>query len=199
LVYQGRRADPELIEELTEEILANLENKLERARYQRRYPRRHTATLRRELYGELRAMQRIQKRLAQTKNPEVRAALDEILNETRNMGIGLDELLGALPGTYSAGIKERLTNLLPQGGSLMLLLALLALLAIPSVREKVRPSISKVMEQAMGLAESARTLAAQLRESFEDIVAEAQFDRLKKTMEDTGATEPTITEPQTDK
>lgn len=194
MVYRDGKVNSELIRELTEEILANVEKKMDRTWDQRRYPRRHMAALRREFHNELRAMQGIQRRLARTRNPEVRAALSKILNDSLDMGIDLDELLGALPGSYNTDIKDRMNSLLSRNGLLLLLLALLTLLAVPPVREKIRPGISKIIEQAMTLGESARTLAAQLRESFEDIIAEAQFDRLKKNIEDTGPPEPQTSE-----
>ena len=61
-------------------------------------------------------------------------------------------------------------------------------LLLPSVRESLRPLAVKTAQGVMDLSEGFKGLFSGMREDLEDIVSEAQFEKLKQSI-DTAITE----------
>jgi len=169
----------ELTEALEEELLASLKN----TRRPRFADRRLAPGARRELYRELRSIRAMENRIRRSRYPEVREVLEELLEESQERGITAGELADLITRRKGISFLERL-NATPSTQKILLtVLILLALLAVPSVREKVRPLLKKTIGEAMELSERLKSIFAQFGESLEDIVAEAQFNRLKESLE----------------
>jgi len=178
---QNNYIDPETLEMLKEEILNDLETKLEQRR-PRRYSRRRIASLRRELRKELQAIRNMERRVQRQRNPEVRALLQEIIEEARerNVTVGeLSELLG--PSSLPESLREISTN----RTLWTVLLVMLALLTVPAFRSALTPSLNKILAEVVMLGDKAKAAMTKLREGVEDIVAEAQFEKIKKALEPT--------------
>jgi hypothetical protein len=62
--------------------------------------------------------------------------------------------------------------------------AVLGAVMIPSVRESIRPTLVKVMQSFMELSEQAQGLFSGVREDFEDLMSEAQFERFKESIDE---------------
>ena len=61
--------------------------------------------------------------------------------------------------------------------------AVLGFLFWPVIKRSARPVTKVVVAGAMAVGDRARTAVAELKEGLEDVVAEAQFERMKESME----------------
>lgn len=182
---QNNYLDPETLEMLKEEILNDLETKLEQRR-PRQYSRRRIASLRRELRKELQAIRNMERRVQRQRNPEVRALLQEIIEEARerNVTVGeLSELLG--PSSLPESLREISTN----RTMWTVLLVILTLLTVPAFRNALTPYLNKILAEIVILGDKTKATMTKIREDIEDIVAEAQFEKIKKDLEPTDENE----------
>ncbi|MQL51750.1 hypothetical protein GFC01_05635 [Desulfofundulus thermobenzoicus] len=188
--YAGRyRPEADLVEELREELLNDLRNSTRGGSYRRPYSRREIAALKRDLYRELQVLRDMEERLQRNGSPEVMTVLRELLDETRTEGLSLRDLVDNLPRNCG-GVMSRLPDFFNRGNTLTLLLILLALVSVPALRDKLRPLITAILEHLFALLGSAQQLLAQIKEGVEDIVAEAQFERLKDSLGEKGEQQP---------
>jgi hypothetical protein len=65
------------------------------------------------------------------------------------------------------------------------LLVILALLTVPAFRNTLRPYLNKILAEMVMLGDKTKATVTKLREDIEDIVAEAQFEKIKKALEPT--------------
>ena len=65
------------------------------------------------------------------------------------------------------------------------LLVILALLIVPAFRNALTPSLNKILAEMVMLGDKAKAAVTKLREGVEYIVAEAQFEKIKKALEPT--------------
>jgi hypothetical protein len=182
---QNNYIDPETLEMLKEEILNDLETKLEQRR-PRQYSRQRIASLRRELRKELQAIRNIEGRVQRQRNPEVRALLQEIIEEAREKNVTVGELSSLLgPSSLPESLRELSSNRTLWTA----LLVILALLTVPTFRNALTPYLNKILAEIVMLGDKTNATVTQLRESIEDIVAEAQFEKIKKALEPTDENE----------
>ncbi len=142
---------------------------------------RSAARLRGELARELRAIQAVENRAGRTRDPLVREILYELLEEAREQGISVNEL----SGYYNGGLRGRLASLMPgggAGGTSWLLPALLLLMAVPQVRQGLKPLAKKVVEGAMDISDKINELLTTAKEEVEDIVAEVNFEKIRDSL-----------------
>ncbi|MBC7325258.1 MAG: DUF5132 domain-containing protein [Moorella sp. (in: Bacteria)] len=172
---QRSHDDDELLELLAWELVARKNGRRRRGLLRRRL----TPGARRELFRELQAIRALENRLARSRYPEVREILAELLEEARERELTAGELTDLLTGRRGVPFWERFDL----QRVLLVLAALATLLALPSVREKVRPLLKKTIAEALELGERGKAALARLGEDLEDIVAEAQFNRLKESLE----------------
>ena len=82
---------------------------------------------------------------------------------------------------------NRLSNLLQsreaKGFGLGVGAAVLGFLFWPVIKRSARPVTKVVVAGAMAAGDRVRTAVAELKEGLEDVVAEAQFERMKESME----------------
>jgi len=151
---------------------------------------RYMMLLRRQLQNELGAIEKINRRLSQVRDPQVRQLLCDLLQEASQQGMDITELMQSLnmnnPPGYGASILERITG--PFRGIDRRSFgwgagaALLGLLLLPSLGKSLRPLARKAMEEAMEITERAQGVFAQAKEEFEDIVAEVNFNKIKESI-----------------
>ncbi len=181
---RSRAQSPYYLEELKEELLADLEEELENRSYRRRrYSRRDLMRLRSELFRELKAVRAIENRMQRPRSPEVRDLMREIIDLAGEQGMTMDELYSVFPQLGRTSPGARVAGFFQSRGGLMVLLALLALLAVPSTRQKVSSLLKKIMAEAGELTGQLKGFIARMGEGIEDIIAEAQFERIKDTVE----------------
>lgn len=151
---------------------------------------RNMMMLRRQLQNELGAIEKINQRLNQVRDPQVRQLLCELLQEASQQGMDIPDLMQSLntnntPG-YGASILDRITGPFKGidrrsfgwgAGA-----AVLGLLLLPSLGKSLRPLARRAMEEAMDITERAQSVFAQAKEEFEDIVAEANFNKIKESI-----------------
>ncbi|MEW6698480.1 MAG: hypothetical protein ACOY35_01495 [Bacillota bacterium] len=151
---------------------------------------RNMMMLRRQLQNELGAIEKINQRLSQVRDPQVRQLLYELLQEASRQNMDITELMQSInmnntPG-YGVSILDRIIGPFKGvdrrsfgwgAGA-----ALLGLLLLPSLGKSLRPLARRAMEEAMDITERAQSVFAQAKEEFEDIVAEANFNKIKESM-----------------
>ncbi|MDO7786235.1 hypothetical protein [Desulforamulus aquiferis] len=151
---------------------------------------RNMNMLRRQLQTELKGMERINQRMGQVRDPQVRMMLNELLQEAWQQGMDVPELMQSLnmnnqPG-YTGALLDRITG--PFRGIDRKSFgwgagaALLGLLLLPSLGKSMRPLARKAMEEAIDIAERAQGVFSHAKEEFEDIVAEASFNKIKDSV-----------------
>ncbi|MDF9408870.1 MAG: hypothetical protein A4E52_01069 [Pelotomaculum sp. PtaB.Bin013] len=148
---------------------------------------RNMSLARNQLRDELRALDKMNQRLGQVRDPQIHQMLHDLLYEAREQGMGVQDLLQSL-GTNNSGpgrarpFWNRITNPLRGidrrsfgwgAGA-----ALVGLLFLPSVSKSIRPLICKAMEEAIEINERVHGVFAQAKEEIEDIVAEVSFNKI---------------------
>lgn len=159
---------------------------------------RNMIMLRKQLQRELQAINRINQRMAQVRDPQVRIMLQEILSEAWQKGMDIPDIMQSLSGNNI----QPSGNMQYPGGSLSDRLGgffrgfdrrsfgwgagvgLLGLLFIPSLTKALRPMVRKAMEEAMDVSQRAQGVVSRAKEEFEDIVAEASFNKMKESLEE---------------
>lgn len=171
---------------------------------------RNMIMLRKQLQRELQAISRINQRMAQVRDPQVRAMLQEILSEAWQKGMDIPDIMQSLSGNN----MQTAGNMQYPGGSLSDRLGgffrgfdrrsfgwgagvgLLGLLLVPSLTKALRPMVRKAMEEAMDVSQRAQGVIYRAKEEFEDIVAEASFNKMKESLEEDVAGADEKTPPQ---
>ena len=147
---------------------------------------RNQAMIRSQLRNELVALDKMNRRIGQVSDPQVRQVLGELLQEARQQGVGVPELIESL-NTNNPGFTNNLVNSVtgPFRGidrrsfGWGIAAGLLGLMVLPAVAKSVRSLTEKAMDGSMDLSEKAQGMFEMAKEEFEDIVAEAKFNNLK--------------------
>lgn len=139
---------------------------------------RQMSMLRNGLQRELDAVNKINQRLGQIRDPQVRQLLYDLLQEAGQQGMDVQEVMQSLNRNYSPSgnvpLASRLTGWLNNvdrrsfgwgAGA-----ALLGILFMPSLNKTLRPLTRKAMEEAMEITERAQGVFSRAKEEFEDIV-----------------------------
>lgn len=155
--------------------------------------RRNMSSARSQLLDELRTLDKMNQRLGQVRDPQIRQMLYDLLYEAREQGMGVQDLLQSLgtnnsgPG-YARPFWNRITNPLRGidrrsfgwgAGA-----ALIGMLFLPSMSKSVRPLICKAMEEVIDINERVQGVFAQAKEELEDIVAEVSFNKIATSPKD---------------
>lgn len=145
---------------------------------------RNQAVLKNELRRELMALDQMNRRVGQINDPVVRQALVELLQEARQQGAGIPDLLQSL-NTNSQGNMGNMGSVLDRVvGPLRGIdrrsfgwgigAALLGFMLMPSLTKSLRCLTEKTMGGSMGFPEGSQNIFERAREEFDSIVAEAQ-------------------------
>ncbi|OPX84108.1 MAG: hypothetical protein A4E53_03883 [Pelotomaculum sp. PtaB.Bin104] len=152
---------------------------------------RNMSMARKQLQGELRSLVKMNQRMGQVRDPQIRQMLNDLLHEAQEQGMGVQELLDSLAmnngsrgfmGPFWNRATSPLRDIDRRSFGWGAGAALLGLLLLPSVAKSVRPLICKAMEEAMEMNERVQGVFAQAKEELEDIVAEANFNKLTASM-----------------
>jgi hypothetical protein len=152
--------------------------------------RRLLDALKDELRTEIRAQQVYHDHWM--RNPQSRFArgmMQDVLENAQEMGYTPSEMLQAVQQLQQRGtIRHRLTQALNskegQWFKWGIGTALLVVLLFPSLARSLRPLTKWVAKEAMEVSDRAQSVFSGLKEDVEDILAEAQFERAKKTIDD---------------
>ena len=150
---------------------------------------RNKMLLRKELQNELRAMQQINQ-VRQTQDPQVRQLVYELLQETNQQGMAMPELMQSVGTQQNPGVGSSLLDRIigPLGGvDRQSFLwgagaALVGVALLPVMSKTLRPFARRAVEEVLEITERTQGMFEQVKEEFEDIVAEASFNKMKNSM-----------------
>lgn len=141
--------------------------------------------------AKLAAVRSYEQRLSGITDPYARQALRNMIDEERNQLLHLADLIemveqGSNMGGFSRK-RRQISHRLKSGNSKSFAygigLAVIGALLYPTVKEVIRPAMAKAMEGIMDLSEHAQGLVSNMKENMEDFVAEAEFERLKESID----------------
>ncbi len=157
-------------------------------------------SLRKDIRRGLQSAQSTEQRLNRIADPQVRQAVHTIVQEARQEGIPLEQVINSLDANsqYRAGFGQRVGGWLGSGAGRGFLggigISLAIALLLPSTRGGLRNIGIKMMENSMDLADQTQTVFGRAKEGFEDMIAEANFNNLQKDESFSDFIEPTTPE-----
>lgn len=140
---------------------------------------------------KLAAVRSYERQLSGITDPYARQALQDMVLEERTQLIRLAELIeiveqGPELGRFARS-RRQLEHRLTKGNTKSFAygagLAILGMLLFPTVKEGLRPVMEKTVRGFMDLTERAQGLVSSVKEDMEDLVAEAEFERLKQSID----------------
>lgn len=157
---------------------------------------RNVALLRRQLLDQLRPLAKMQGRVQQVADPQVRRMLCDLLREAWEQGLDIPDLIQSIntndPG-YAGPLWDRiagpLKNIDRRSFGWGIGAALLGLALLPSLGKSLRPLARKAVEEAMEIYDNTQGVFERAKEEFEDIVAEAGFNKMKNPPPDISGAE----------
>lgn len=141
--------------------------------------------------AKLTAVRSYEQKLAHITDPYARRALQKMIMEERSQLIHLAELIELVEQSPDMGritrTRRRMVHRLKSGHTKNLAygagLALLAVLMYPTLRDTLHPVIAKAAQGFADLSERAQGFISSMREDMEDLVAEAEFEKLKQSID----------------
>lgn len=141
---------------------------------------RNRAILKNELRKELMSLDKMNRRVGQINDPLVRQALIELLQEAKQQGIGIQELMQSLNTNNSgvmSSVMDRVTGPLKgidkRSFGWGIGAALLGLMLLPSLTKSMHSITERAMGSSMSL-ENTQNIFERAREEFDNIVADAK-------------------------
>jgi hypothetical protein len=201
-------------ESLKREIIEELRNNEQQNEYGREwrkfpeYDRQEWEQLKRELVSEMRGnmnsgrldaydrqlldVMRDEIRTEMRANPQhfyARERTRDIMEDIQEMGYTPGEILRAVQQLQKRGtIRYRFSELMNsregRGFKWGLSTAILTLVFLPSVAKSLKPVTKWALKETMEVSERVQGIISNLKEDVEDILAEAQFERSKNTIDD---------------
>jgi hypothetical protein len=140
--------------------------------------------------AKMAAIRTYEQKMATVTDPYARRSLQYMIQEERNQLLNLADLVEIVEQSPDMGrlgrARKRLTHQMRttpgRNVTLGLGIAILGVLMLPTVRDTLRPIALRAFQGVMDLSEQAQGLVAGMKEDLEDIVAEAQFEKLKDSM-----------------
>ncbi|MEG6585456.1 hypothetical protein [Dendrosporobacter sp. 1207_IL3150] len=141
--------------------------------------------------AKLNAVRIYEQRLARVTDPYAKQALEKMIQDERRQLLNLAELIDLVEESPDMGrftrATRQMTHRLKAGNGKNIAYGLgaiaLAALLIPGVKDALKPLASKVINGVNDLTEQAQGLISGVREDVEDLVAEAQFDKIKQSID----------------
>jgi len=191
LVIEGQAKSP------SEEREALLENRGRSRGRNRRQQAMETmneesvAALDQVFTAKLEAVRASEQRLASVSDPYARKALQQMIQDERKQLLNLAELIEMVEQSPESGpivrarrqMYHRLKSPNTKSFAYGIGVALLGALLFPTLKESLHPVALKAMQGVKDLSEQARGLLGSVREDMEDLVAEAEFERLKNSID----------------
>jgi|GEM_PF-1514202 len=150
--------------------------------------------------AKLTAVRASEQRLASISDPYARKALSQMIQEERSQLINLAELIEMVEQSPESGsftrarrqMSHRLKSPRNKNFAYGVGVALLGALLFPTIKDSLHPVIMKAMQGVRGLSEQAQGFMSGVREDIEDLVAEAEFEKLKSSIDNMVAEEDLI-------
>lgn len=141
--------------------------------------------------AKLNAVRAYEQRLARVADPYARQTLQKMIQAERRQLLNLAELIDIVEESPNMGgftrATRRMTHRLKTGDGKNALYGLgaiaLAAMLIPGVKDALKPLVGKVMSGVNELSEQAQGLISSVKEDMEDMVAEAEFEKLKQAID----------------
>lgn len=167
---RGRRLRQRLADSAGEESVAGLEQVFE---------------------AKLAAVRVYEKQLAAVNDPYARKTLERMIRQERRELTALAELAELMESSPQMGSVGRFRRRLGHqiktatGRDAYFWLGALAVGAVllPSVRERLRPLAVRTVQGVMDISEQVKGLLSGVQEDIEDLVSEAEFERLKNSID----------------
>lgn len=133
-----------------------------------------------------------EQQLAAVNDPFARKTLQRMIRQERQELMSLAELTDLTEAGPEMGsiararrrVSHRLKMSTGQDTKFWLGALVVGALLLPSVREKLRPLAVKTAQGIMDLSEQVQGLFSGMKEDIEDLVSEAQFEKLKQSIDD---------------
>lgn len=147
--------------------------------------------------AKLAAVRASEQRLASISDPYARKALSQMIQEERSQLMNLAELIemveqGPESGSFTRTRRQmshRLKSPSNKSFAYGVGVALLGALLFPTLKESLHPVAMKAMQGVRDLSDQAQGLLSGVREDIEDLVAEAEFEKLKSSIDSAVAEE----------
>jgi hypothetical protein len=141
--------------------------------------------------AKLNAVRAYELRLARVADPYAKQTLQKMIQDERRQLLNLAELIDLVEESPDLGrftratrqMKHRLNAGNGKNVAYGLGAVVLAALLIPGVKDALKPVLGKIMTGVHDLSEQAQGLISSVREDMEDMVAEAQFEKLKQSID----------------
>ncbi|GMB02235.1 hypothetical protein [Pelosinus sp. IPA-1] len=141
--------------------------------------------------AKLAAVRASEQRMANISDPYARKALQRMIQEERSQLMNLAELIEMVEQNPESGsfararrqMSHRLKNPSNKNFVYGVGVALLGALLFPTLKESLHPVAMKAMQGVKDLSDQAQGLLSGVREDIEDLVAEAEFEKLKSSID----------------
>lgn len=155
------------------------------------------AGLERIFEAKLAAVGVYEQQLTSVTDPFARKTLQRMIRQERQELLNLAELTDLVEASPDMGdiartrrrLSHRLKMSTGQDAKFWLGALVVGTLLLPSVREKFRPLAVKTAQGIMELSEQVQGLFSGVKEDIEDLVSEAQFEKLRQSIDDAIAEE----------
>lgn len=132
-----------------------------------------------------------EKQLAAVTDPYARKTLQYMIRQERQELMRLSELIDLVETSPDMGritqarrrFSHRIKTTTGKDAGFWLGAAVVGAMLLPGVREQLRPLAVKTVQGVMDLSEQVKGLFSGVREDLEDLVSEAQFDKLKQSID----------------
>lgn len=150
--------------------------------------------------AKLAAVRASEHQLASISDPYAHKALQQMIQEERSQLLNLADLIemveqGAESGSFTKA-RQRMSHRLKSPSNKNFAygvgVALLGALLFPTLKESLHPVAMKAVQGVKDLSEQAKGLLSSVKEDMEDMVAEAEFEKLKNSIDNAVAEEELI-------
>lgn len=141
--------------------------------------------------AKLAAVRASEQRMANISDPYARKALQKMIQEERSQLMNLAELIEMVEQSPESGsftrARRQMSHRLKSPSNKNFVygvgVALLGALLFPTLKESLHPVAMKAMQGVKDLSDQAQGLLSGVREDIEDLVAEAEFEKLKNSID----------------
>lgn len=146
-----------------------------------------------------------EQQLASVTDPYARKTLQYMIRQERQELLRLSELIDLVETSPDMGriaqarrrFSHRVKTTTGKDAGFWLGAAVVGAMLLPGVREQIRPLAVKTVQGVMDLSDQVKGLFSGVREDLEDLVSEAQFEKLRQSI-DTSIMDEVSIDPQTD-
>jgi len=191
LVVEGQASSPREEREALTETKAHGRGRNRRKQAMETMNEESVAALDEVFTAKLAAVRASEQRLANISDPYARKALSKMIQEERSQLMNLAELIEMVEQSPESGsftrarrqMSHRLKSPSNKNFVYGIGVAVLGALLFPTLKESLHPIAMKAMQGVRDLSEQAQGVLSGVREDIEDLVAEAEFEKLKSSID----------------